>query len=116
MVPLAALYTLNDTQFTEAARFLAQRMMLEGGKTPQQRATFAYRLATARRPSAKALATLVGLYQIELQNFRKDAAKAKELLAVGEAKRDETLDMTQHAAWTVVAGVILNMDATLTKF
>ena len=48
--PLQALVTLNDPQFTEAARNLAQRMIKEGGQTAQERVTYGYRLVAARQP------------------------------------------------------------------
>ena len=46
-----------------------------------------------------------------LAEMIRDAA----LLAVGESPRDESLDMAEHAAWTVVANVVLNRDEFLTK-
>lgn len=113
--PLQALVTLNDPQFVEAARFLAQRMMLEGGKTAEQRITFAYRLATAHKPSRMTLRALSALYARQLSKYRAAAAQAKQLLAVGEGKRDESLNPAEHAAWTIIASVILNLDASLTK-
>jgi hypothetical protein len=50
-----------------------------------------------------------------LGEFRADAEAAKQLLAVGESKRDEALDPAEHAAWTMVANLILNLDETITK-
>jgi hypothetical protein len=29
--------------------------------------------------------------------------------------RDESIDLAEHAAWTVVAQLLLNMDETLTR-
>ena len=53
--PLQSLATLNDTQFVEAARFLAQRMMLEDGATPAERLTWGWRLVLVRNPDADEL-------------------------------------------------------------
>jgi hypothetical protein len=114
--PLQALYTMNDIQFFETARVLAQRMMKEGGATPRERITFAYRLATSRPPSDSAVSTLVSLYESELAKYRKTIDAAKKLIAVGDSPRDEKLDASEHAAWTMVATTILNMDATVTKY
>ena len=75
----------------------------------------AYRLATAHRPSVKTLALLKKAYEEELAVFRKDPERAKKLLSVGESKRDETIDAAEHAAWMVVASMILNPDEALTK-
>src|SRR5207237_2564082 len=53
--PLQALALLNDTTYVEAARHLAQLMLTEGGRTPEDRLTFAFRRATARSPSSTEL-------------------------------------------------------------
>jgi hypothetical protein len=113
--PVAALALLNDPQFFEAARRLAQRMMLEGGSTPETRIAFAFRLATARPPRASELAVLRGQFQAQLADFRRDRDSALKVLSVGESPRDESLDAAELAAWTMVANVILNLDETLTK-
>ena len=44
-----------------------------------------------------------------------DRESAKSLLAIGESSRDEALDVAHHAAWTIVASAILNLDETLTR-
>ncbi|MBX7074633.1 MAG: PSD1 and planctomycete cytochrome C domain-containing protein [Pirellulales bacterium] len=113
--PLQALALMNDVQFVETSRALATRMMKEGGAAPAERAAFGWRLATARVPESDELAVLVGMYEKQLGEFRADAEAAKQLLAVGESKRDEALDPAEHAAWTMVANLILNLDETITK-
>lgn len=113
--PLQALVTLNDVQFVEAARNLAQRMIKEGGKTPQDRAAFVYKLALARKPRKTEQHVLLDVYQTSLKQYKTDKKAAQELLGFGESKRDETLDPAEHAAWTVVAGLVLNLDETLTR-
>ena len=52
--PLQALSLLNEETYVEAARVLAQRMLLEGGSTPEEQVTYAFRLATARRRTTRA--------------------------------------------------------------
>jgi len=114
--PLQALYAMNDTQFVEAARVLAQRMIKEGGNTTSDRIAYAYRMATGRRPSNSASAILLDLYESELVRYKKNVDAAKKLIATGESPRDDKLDASEHAAMTIVATTILNMDATLTKY
>ena len=58
--PLHALSTLNDITYVEAARAMAQRVMTEAGPSVDARLVMAFRLATARRPSADELAVLRG--------------------------------------------------------
>jgi hypothetical protein len=113
--PLQALVSMNDPQFVEAARALAQRAMKEGGDSAQSRIVHAYRLATGVRPTEFALKLMLEGHAKELEVFRAQPDRAKKLLAVGESKRDETLDAAEHAALATVCGLILNLDATLTR-
>jgi len=113
--PLQALVTLNDPQFVEAARALAQRTMTEGGDTLEDQIAYAYRLAAGVRPSPAAVAVLKTAYEQELAVFQDDVERAKKLLSIGESKRDENLDPAQHAAMSVVCSMILNLDAVITR-
>lgn len=113
--PLQALVTLNDPQFVEAARVLAERAMKQGGATIDEQISYAYRLASGLRPSPLTLSTLKQSHANELTVFQKDLERAKKLLAIGESKRDESLDAAQHAALSVVCSMILNLDVTLTR-
>jgi hypothetical protein len=113
--PLQALILLNDPTYVEAARKLGERIMTEGGTAPESRITFAFRLATARRPSADEIAILRDMFDGHVSNYRKNPAAALKLLDVGEAKRDQNLDPAELAAWSMVAATILNLDETITK-
>jgi hypothetical protein len=113
--PLQALTLLNDVTYVEAARVLAQRVLAQGGPTPEGRIALAFRLATARRPDAEELRLLLDGYHAHLAHYRAEPAAARALVRAGEAKPDESLDSAELAATTVVAGVILNLDETITK-
>jgi hypothetical protein len=113
--PLQALALLNDPTYVEASRALAQRTLLEGGKDRDGRIAYAFRLATARKPTGKEVKVLRGLLGDRLASFRKDRAAAVKLLGVGESPRDLRLDAAELAAWTTVSSVILNLDETITK-
>jgi hypothetical protein len=113
--PLQALVTMNDVQFVEAARALAQRVMREGGESTDDQIVLAYRLATGVRPPATVLDILKRAHAEELEVFRREPARATKLLAIGESPRDENLDPASHAAMSVVASMILNLDETLTR-
>jgi hypothetical protein len=113
--PLQALNLMNDVTYVEAARRLAERMMIEGGATPQTRVSFAYRVATATRPTAAAQKILVDGFSRHLEHYRTNRVAALELVRVGERPRDETLDVAELASYTMVANLILNLDATITK-
>jgi hypothetical protein len=113
--PLQALVLLNDPTYVEAARALAQRALLEGGKDEQSRIDFAFRLATARKPTAKERGVLRALLETQLASFRRDRKAALQLLSVGESPRDTRVDVAELAAWTTIASTILNLDETITR-
>jgi mono/diheme cytochrome c family protein len=113
--PLQALILMNDPTYVEAARKLAERMMQEGGHSPESRIAFAFRLSSARLPTEKETALLRRVFDEQLLKYRKDRADAEKLLTVGEAKRQEKLDAAELAAWSVVANVILNLDEVVTR-
>jgi hypothetical protein len=115
--PLQALVLLNDPTYVEAARKLAERVIREGGSTPDDRIAYAFRLPLARKPRPDETTKLKQLLEAQLAHYRSSAgaAAAAKLLAVGESPRDEKLDAVELAAWTTITSVILNLDETVTK-
>ena len=113
--PLQALAALNDPAFLEAARVLAQRILLHGGSSPEERVDYAFRLCLARSPTKAERQRLVSLYQQQLAGFEHDTASAERLVNEGSAERPPDLDTSQLAAWMMVGNVLLNLDETLTK-
>jgi hypothetical protein len=113
--PLQALVLLNDTTYTEAARALAERMLTEGGKTAVARLEYGFRLATARAPQPRETAVLKDALNADLLEFKRHEDRAQALLKNGEAPVNPKLDKSELAAWTTVAGMILNLDETITK-
>jgi hypothetical protein len=113
--PLHALTLMNDTIYVEAARKFAERIMKEGGKTPEQRLAYAFRLATARPPSAAEQTVLVAGLERALKHYQRERETALKLLSVGESKRDERLDVAELAAYTAVANTIMSLDEVVTR-
>jgi hypothetical protein len=113
--PLQALELLNDVTHVEAARALAQLMLTEGGPTPEERLAFAFRRATARLPDADELRILKTGLERHRQTFEADRARASQLVRHGESPVDSKLDAAELAAYTAIAGVILNLDETITR-
>jgi hypothetical protein len=113
--PLQALNLLNDPQFVEGAIALARRLQREGGDTEAARVAYAFRLATGRRPSPTETDILLRQWRRELDRFRQDSGKARELLAAGPYPLDQKLDLALTAAWTMVANTILNHDEACVK-
>ena len=113
--PLQALVLMNDPTYVEAARKLAERMMTEAGPTPDERIAFAYRQVLSRAPRPAEAEVVKEIFEKQLAAYRKDPAAAAKLLTVGESPRDEKLDGPELAAWSTVAGVLLNLDEAVTK-
>ena len=108
--PLQALVLLNDTTFVEAARFLGQRALKEGGATPPARAAWTFRTVVGRQATEKEAAVLAKLYDEQRAEFAADPKAAGKLLAVGDGKSAPKLDQADLAAATVLALAVLNHD------
>ncbi|MEQ1850113.1 MAG: PSD1 and planctomycete cytochrome C domain-containing protein [Chthoniobacteraceae bacterium] len=112
--PLHALTTLNDTTYVEAARALAQRVMLTA-QTPEARIDTAFRLVLSRKPSAAEKQILLSRLDTLRRQYAADKDAVAKLLAVGEFKRDEKLDAVEHAAFTGICQLVLNLDEAISK-
>jgi hypothetical protein len=113
--PLQALVTMNDEQWVEAARALAQRVIEQGGKQPVQRIKLMSDILLSHDPPPQMASVLEGsLSQME-KHYAADPKAAAELLTVGETKSDPSIPPPELAAWTMVASEMLNLDETLTK-
>jgi hypothetical protein len=113
--PMQALALMNDTQFVEAARVFARRIMTEGGEPDRDRIVWAFRTATSRMPDEREQKVIAGLLTRYREKYTEHKDQAEALLSVGEAPRDKSLDPSEHAAWTMIANLILNLDETITK-
>ena len=112
--PLHALTTLNDPTWVEASRVLAQKVM-EEKEALDERLQYAFRLITAGRSSSFNLEILGDIYEEQLEVFMENPNEARQLLSVGESKRDEQLSLAEHAALTTTCLGILNLDQALSR-
>jgi hypothetical protein len=113
--PLQALTLLNDTQIVEAARFVSQRMLSEGGTTTDERIAWAFHLIIGRSPGDRELTVLKRLYAEQRESFIADADAAKKLLAVGEKRSDAKLDPVELAAGTTLCVALFNHDGAIMR-
>jgi hypothetical protein len=113
--PLQALALMNEMTFVEAARRLGERMLKEGGETPESRIRFAFRLATSREPRPLESAVLGANFEEFRRRYQTDEKAALALASVGEAPRDESLPVGELAACAAVANLILNLDEVITR-
>lgn len=107
--PLQALVLLNDPQFIEASRALAQSVM-QAGTDPETWIKSIFNRLTSRQPDASELDELLQLLEEEKGNYEADLAAAKALLNLGASPLDPSLAPADLAALTLVANVILNLD------
>ena len=108
--PLQSLALMNDPQYVEASRKLAEEMIRDGGEAIESQITYGFRAVTSRFPKEEELSLLVSMYEKELEQFQGKEKSAEELLAVGDAPWDHHLDRLQLAALTVVANTLFNLD------
>ena len=107
--PLQALTLLNDPTFVEAAKIFAQKIILEGGQSTEERLNFAFREALGRNIASAETAALNNLLKTQLSFYRKNQSDAQKLLLVGNKKVDSKIPAENLAAWTQVARTILNL-------
>jgi len=113
--PLQALVTLNDVQFVEAARRLAERTLAEPASDRTERLQrLAVRLL-ARPFEATELKIVQKSLDDLLAEFKAKPAEAKKLASVGESQTDPKRDPVELAAWTMLGNQLLNLDEVLTK-
>ncbi len=104
--PLQALVLLNDPEYIAAARKLATLAIKQGGTTADDRINYIFRRATSRQADASEIKILSSRYTKALATYQQDHAAAQALAADGTA---------EHAAWTVIASIMLNLDEVITR-
>lgn len=114
--PLQALALMNDTQYVEAARALAARVLRDAPAEVEARIDHACLLVFGRGARQEERAALIAQLEAQRADFQQDPESARKLLATGESPVDENLDPVELAAWTLVANALLNTDAAVTQF
>ena len=108
--PLQSLVLLNDPQFVEAARVLAQALVRRFPQDPAARSHEAFRALIGRRPDVTEGAILARHYAEQEELYMADPANASRLLRVGEAPGDDSLPAAEVAATTALTSLIMNFD------
>ena len=112
--PLQALVAMNDPQFVEAARNLAQRVFM-AGPTEDARLQAAAERVLSRTLREDELRVLRGSLKELRAHYAGRQAEAEALLKVGESKPQAEVPAAELAAWTMVCSQLLNLDETITK-
>jgi hypothetical protein len=112
--PTQALNLMNDVTFLEAARVMAQRVLRESPGGDAERLAYAFSLAVTRKPSEQEIHALRGSLDHYRRRYASDRDAALNILKQGESPREPSLEVAEHAAWSVVCSLILNLDETVT--
>jgi hypothetical protein len=112
--PQQALTLLNDPTMVEAARALADRVLITANDD-DARLELAYELALARSPKSQEKQSLLKLLESQREHYRSVADDADKLAHVGILPAKCT-DEPELAAWTAVTRVILNLHETITRY
>ena len=112
--PIQALLTLNDVQFVEAARVLAEHAM-KAGDGDGKRIEFVSKRLLARPLTAEEGAIVATSLADLRAAYKAKPAEAAKLIAYGESKADPKLDPAELAAWTMLVNEMMNLDEVLCK-
>jgi hypothetical protein len=112
--PLQAFVTMNDPQWVEAARKLAERS-IHAAADVDGRLDFIARNTINRPLSPRETALLRRTAEKFHAAYAGDAAAAKDLLAIGDLPADAKISPSELAEWTLIASQFLNLDEFLTK-
>jgi len=113
--PLQSLVTLNDPVYVEAAQALGRKIVANGGTDLSQRLTYAIRESLARDPRPAEVERLAALYESALADYTASPEMAAKLAQDPLGPLPEGTNLPEHAAWTVVCNVILNLDEVFMK-
>jgi hypothetical protein len=113
--PLQALVLMDDPQFLEASRVLAEHLVRQYAQNIPACIEAGFRLTTGRRPKPTELAILRRLYEEQSRNFEISPAAAEQYLKIGEQPPDQGLPLQQVAATAMLASTLMNLDEFVTE-
>ncbi|MCP5143889.1 MAG: DUF1553 domain-containing protein [Gammaproteobacteria bacterium] len=105
--PLQALVLLNDPQFVEAYRKLAERVLQTSGDD-SVRLRRLYRMVTRLTPGEQQVDILQRFLTRERSLMQSDANKVNAILTTGVTPADTAFDAPDLAAMTEVAALVMN--------
>jgi hypothetical protein len=112
--PLQALVLMNDPQFVEAARHLAERA-LKRNSDDQARATWMLTTVLSHPERAADVTDVLSAARDFRAIFTETPDAAKELINTGDSTPDPSLEPTELATWTLVANTLMNRDDFINK-
>jgi hypothetical protein len=113
--PLQSLVLMNDPEFVEAARGLAELTLSKSGPAANDRMDWAFRRVVSRRPTDAERAILTKLLSQHSTQYESDSAAVDQLLAIGQHPVPKGVDRAALAAWTSVCRTLLNLHEAITR-
>ncbi len=113
--PMQALMLMNDPQYLECARALAEKAIYEGGESAAEKVVWMFRQCLLRVPQTYEVDGLLGDFVAYRNEYKADPEAAKQLVSVGETAPSTKISAEELAAWTMVASTLLNLDETISK-
>jgi len=113
--PLQALVTMNDTQFVEASRFLAQKAMREAGHDFDRTLGYITMRLLSRDLEEREREVARRAYDGFFALYGANPSESQALLAIGESPPDDGLAVAASAAWTMLTSQLMNLDEVLNK-
>ena len=105
---------LNDVQYVEASCAFAERILAQS-TDEIARLRWAFEECVSRQPTDAELTVLTSALNRERTRYLANPAAAKEYLANGESPRNEKIPAPEHAAWSQLAALLLNLSETITR-
>ena len=113
--PLQSLVTLNDAQFFEAARALAENALRESPDDFDKRLSYIAQRLVSRDFSDEEVHAIRASHEALLANYRENPHEAQLAINVGHSKPDASLAPVELAAWSALANQLMNLDEVLNK-
>ena len=113
--PLQALLLMNDPQYIEAARFLAQLTFNQELESVDEDIRFMYKRVMARPPAEELMEVLRENFELNKSEFTQNLESAKKLVKIGETPADAKYEPTRLAALTMLANLLMNQDEFVSR-
>ncbi|MFM8414505.1 MAG: DUF1549 domain-containing protein [Planctomycetota bacterium] len=113
--PLHAFVLMNGPQFVEAARVLAERLLVEHGGQADQALDRAFEMLTSRPPDEEERRIIRRMHSGQLDWYRARPEEAAKVLGVGEQKPAGTVPAVDLAATAGVVNALMNYDGSVVK-
>ncbi|MEO9891741.1 PSD1 and planctomycete cytochrome C domain-containing protein [Aurantibacter sp.] len=112
--PLHALTTLNDITYSEAARVMAENI-LSFENNDSERLKYAFKKTTGRLIKQEEFKILNDRLLSLKNDYAKNKKEALALTTIGEYKSNKQMNLVDHAAYTAICSLLLNLDETINR-